>query len=257
MSGTRPGGDAGRDDLQAWMQWSPTRKRGARDVLVLTPARIVVGVGAAIALVAGLMPWAEGRAPDLAGFEPVFFSGTGGAGDGVVLVLVAAVVGFLTLHRTPATSRVRIVRALPVILVILAAASWINGYRAAGNEVAAWVRRGGSGGQSIGLWLAGVGIVLMAVGTVVLLPEVIRWQSEPDDPSDDLRVTLGGAARVVGGIAGTCIGAAIGIGFTLGLTATPLIGLIALGAVFGGLAGAYGGAWLAGTAADRVRPPGA
>ena len=58
-----------------------------------------------------------------------------------------------------------------------------------------------------------------------------------------------------GGIAGTLIGCAIGIGFTLGLTATPLIGLIALGAVFGGFAGAYGGAWLAGAAADRVRPP--
>jgi hypothetical protein len=257
MSGTRPGGDAGRDDLQAWMQWAPTPKRGPRDVLLLTPARIVVGAGAALALVAGLMPWAEGRAPDLGGYEPVFFSGTGGAGDGVVLLVVAAGVGFLTLHRTPATSRVRIVRALPVVLVLLAAASWVNGYRAAGLEVDAWVRRGGSGGLSIGLWLAALGIVLMAVGTVVLLPEVVRWQTAPGDPYDEMHVTLGGVARVVGGIAGTLIGCAIGIGFTLGLTATPLIGLIALGAVFGGLAGAYGGAWLAGAAADRVRPPAA
>ena len=181
------------------------------------------------------MPWAEGRAPGLGGYEPVFFSGTGGAGDGVVLLVVAAGVGFLTLHRTPATSRVRIVRALPGVLVLLAAASWVNGYRAAGAEVDAWVRRGGSGGLSIGLWLAALGIVLMAVGTVVLLPEVVRWKTAPDDPSDEMHVTLGAVARVVGGIAGTFIGGAIGIGFTLGLTATPLIGLIALGAVFGGL----------------------
>jgi hypothetical protein len=97
--------------------------------------------------------------------------------------------------------------------------------------------------------------VLMAIGTVVLLPGVVRWETAPDDPSDDMQVTLGGAAMVLGGIAGTIIGGAIGIGFTLGLTATPLIGLITLGAVFGGLAGAYGGAWLAGAAADRVRPP--
>ena len=125
MSGTRPG-EAARDDLQAWMQWAPTRGRGLRDVLVLTPARIVVGVGAALALVAGA---ALGRGPG---------AGRGrvrgrrvlrarGAGDGVVLLVVAAGVGFLTLHRTPATSRVRIVRALPAVLVLLAAASWVNG----------------------------------------------------------------------------------------------------------------------------------
>ena len=232
----------------------PSQKRGPRDILLLTPTRVVVGAGAAIALVAGLMPWAEGRSPGLGGYEPVFFSGTGGAGDGVVLLVVAAGVGFLTLHRTPATSRVRIVRALPGVLVLLAAASWVNGYRAAGAEVDAWVRRGGSGGLSIGLWLAALGIVLMAVGTVVLLPEVVHWKTAPDDPSDEMHVTLGAVARVVGGITGTFIGGAIGIGFTLGLTATPLIGLIALGAVFGGLAGAYGGAWLAGrrrTGCDR------
>ena len=70
-----------------------------------------------------------------------------------------------------------------------------------------------------------------------------------------MHVTLGGVARVVGGIAGNFIGGAIGIGFTAGLTPTPLIGLIALGAVFGGFGGAYGGGWLAGAAADRVRPP--
>jgi hypothetical protein len=236
------------------MAWQPTERRGPLDALLLTPARVAVGVGAVVTIVAGLMPWAEGRAPGVAGFEPVFFSGTGGAGDGVVLLLVALGAGLLTVHRTPATSRVRIVRILPALLVVLAAASWINGFRAAGLEIAAWVRRGGGGGLSIGLWLAALGIVLMAAGTVVLLPEVVRWSSSPDDPGDLMRVSLAGVARVVGGILGTFVGGALGISLALGTTSTPLIGLVALGAVFGGLAGAYGGAWLGGELAHRVRP---
>jgi hypothetical protein len=244
------GSGTGRDDLGAWMQWQPTR-RGRLDALLLTPARIMVGIGAALAIVAGLMPWAEGRAPGNTGFEPVFFSGTGGAGDGVVLLLVAGGVAFLTLHRTPATSRVRLLRALPIVLVVFAAASWLSGYRAAGNEIDAWVRRGGSGTLSVGLWLAAAGIVLMAVGTIALLPDVVRWHTAADDPSEAMHVTVAGVARVVGGIAGTFVGGAVGISLAVGTTATPLMGLVALGAVFGGFAGAYGGVWLAGQLTSR------
>ena len=61
---------------------------------------------------------------------------------------------------------------------------------------------------------------------------------------------------MIGGIAGTFVGGALGISVALGMTATPLIGLIALGAVFGGFAGAYGGMWLAGQLANRGRPAG-
>jgi hypothetical protein len=247
---SRDGSGTGQDDLEAWMRWQPTQ-RGRLDALLLTPARIAVGIGAALTIVAGLMPWAEGRSPGLTGFEPVFFSGTGGAGDGVALLLIAAGAGFLTLHRTPATSRVRVLRALPIVLVVFAAASWLNGYRAAGNEIDAWVRRGGSGSLAIGLWLAAIGIVLMAVGTITLLPDVVRWQTAADDPSEAMRVTVAGVARVVGGIAGTFVGGAAGISLAVGMTATPLMGLVALGAVFGGFAGAYGGIWLAGLLADR------
>ena len=199
------------------------------------------------------MPWAEGRSPGLTGFEPVSFGGTGGAGDGVVLLFVAAGAGFLTLHRTPATSRVRLIRALPIVLVALAAASWLNGFRATDVEIAAWVRRGGSGSLAVGLWLAAIGIGLMAAGTIALLPDVLRWQTAADDPAEEMHVTFAGVARVVAGIAGTFLGGALGISLALGMTATPLIGLIALGAVFGGFAGAYGGVWLAGQLTKRGR----
>ena len=247
---SRDGSGTGQDDLESWMRWQPTQ-RGRLDALLLTPARIVVGIGVALTIVAGLMPWAEGRSPGLTGFEPVFFSGTGGAGDGVVLLLVAAGVGFLTLHRTPATSRVRVLRALPIVLVVFAAASWLSGFRAAGDEIEAWVRRGGSGTLSVGLWLAAAGVALMAVGTIALLPDVLRWRTEADDPSEAMAITVAGVARVVSGIAGTFIGGAVGISLAVGMTAVPLMGLVALGAVFGGFAGAYAGIWIAGLLTDR------
>ena len=129
MQDETPGMRDEKPGMSDWMNWQPTK--GSRfSSWVLTPARIVVGAGATIAVVSGVMPWAEGTAPGFRGFEPVFFSGLGGSGDGVVLMLVSAGVGLLTLHHTPATSRIRSVRAAPAALVMLAVFTWINGYRA-------------------------------------------------------------------------------------------------------------------------------
>lgn len=238
--------------LDEWMHWQPVRS-GRFASLLLTPARATVAVGALMAIVAGLMPWAQGRAPGYGGFEDVFFSGLGGQGDGVVLILVSLGAGLLTVHRTPATSRVRLVRILPAVLVVLAALTWINGFRASLLEIAAWERRGGSGAIAPGLWLAGLGIALMAAGTIVLLPGVIRWEREADDPVDIGRPGLRDVAELVGGGVGIIAGAVLGIEVGISLTGPTLIGTIALGAVFGGLGGAYAGAWLGRTLVDRVR----
>jgi hypothetical protein len=150
---------------------------------------------------------------------------------------------------------VRVLRAMPAVLVLLAVSSWITGWRDASDEVDAWIRRGGSGGISIGVWLAAVGIALMAIGTIALLPQVIRWKTEAGDPTDMLEITPAGVARTIGAIAGIFIGGALGISFAVGLTPTPVIGLIAFGAIFGGFGGAYAGSWLAGLLLDAVRPP--
>ncbi len=66
-----------------------------------------------------------------------------------------------------------------------------------------------------------------------------------------MQITVAGVARVVGGIGGTLIGGAVGISLAVGMTAVPLMGLVALGAVFGGFAGAYAGIWIAGLLTDR------
>ncbi len=233
------------------MHWEPTP--GRRFAWVMrTPARIIVGIGAVFAVVAGAMPWAEGSAPGHQGFEPVFFSGLAGAGDGLALIIVAAAVGILTIHETPATSRVRTVRLAPAILVVLAMATWVNGYRAAVAEIAAWERRGGSGSPAPGLWLAGLGIGLMAVGTLWLLPQVVRWQRRSDDPADVVTFGWRVAAEAAGGIAGALVGAAAGIAVALGITGPVIIGMIALGAVFGAMAGAYAGSWTVRTLVSRL-----
>jgi hypothetical protein len=246
--------DAGldRSRLDEWMHWQPSRGRRFASFL-FTPARTVVGIGSLMAVIAGFMPWAQGHAPGHSGFEDVFFSGLGGQGDGVVLILVSAGAGLLTVHRTPATSRVRSIRLLPTLFVVLAALTWINGLRGSLAEIAAWERRGGTGGIAPGLWLAGIGIVLMAAGTLVLLPEVLRWRRRPDDPVDLGRPGVRELAEIVGGGIGVLVGAALGIQLGISLTGPTLIGTIALGAVFGGLAGAYAGAWLGRTVVDRLR----
>jgi hypothetical protein len=245
-----------REHLDEWMRWHPVRS-GRFASLLLTPARAVVGIGALMTMIAGLMPWAEGSAPGHSGIEAVFFSGLGGQGDGVVLILLSLGAGLLTVHRTPATSRVRVFRVLPAILVALAAVTWLNGLRAATLEIAAWGRRGGTGSLAPGLWLAGLGIALMAAGTIALLPGVIRWRRQADDPVDLGRPGLRDVAELVGGGVGILVGAILGIEVGISLTGPTLIGTIALGAVFGGLAGAYAGAWLARTLVDRVRGPAA
>lgn len=237
--------------LDDWMHWQATR--GGRLAWMLpTPARLTVGLGALMAVIAGFMPWAEGEAPALHGFEPVFFSGMGGAGDGLVLILTSAGAGLLTLHRTPATSRVRLVRVLPSVFVALAALTWISGYRASLAAITAWEHRGGSGGIAIGLWLALAGIILMTAGTVVLLPEVIRWRRRADDPSDVIVIRPRDVGELVGGIAGVILGGWAGVVGGIALTGPTLVGTIALGAIFGGLGGAYAGAWAGRTLVDRL-----
>lgn len=242
-----------RERLDEWMHWKATRARRFSWML-LTPARATVGVGALMAVIAGFMPWAEGHAPGHSGIEAIFFSGLAGQGDGVVLILVSAATGLLTIHQTPATSRVRTVRILPSILVVLAALTWINGLRASYVEIAAWERRGGEGSISPGLWLAGLGIVLMAAGTIVLLPDVIRWRRRADDPVDLGKPGLRDIAEIIGGCAGILVGGWLGIVLGISITGHAIVmGSIALGAVFGGLGGAYAGAWLGRTLVDRLR----
>jgi hypothetical protein len=241
-----------QDPIHEWMRWQPTGRRGRLSALLLTPARVAVGIGAALGLLGGVMPWAEGSSPGRGGFEPVLFSGLGGAGDGLVVLILSATLAFLTLHRTPALSRVRTVRLAPAVLVALAAITWANGYRATLLEIAAWERRGGSGGIAPGLWMVAVGVVAMAAGTIWLLPPAIRWQAQADDPTDVVTIRGRDVAVVAAGLAGIVPGGALGIAVGLELTGPMIIGTLAFGAVIGGMLGAYAGTWAMRWALDAL-----
>lgn len=240
--------------MQEWMRWMPDRPRRFGWMLP-EPARVITGVGAAAAVLAGFMPWAEGRAPGRTGFEDVFFTGLDGAGDGIVLILLAAVTGLLTLHRTPATSRVRSLRLAPAVLVGLAVATWMTGHRAALAAIEAWGRRGGQGDIAPGLWLAAAGIVVMAAGSAWLLPPVLRWRTAADDPGDLVTIRRRDIVEAAGGLAGTFLGSIAGVAAAIAITGPTIIGMIALGAVFGGLLGAYAGARAALAGYERVTAP--
>jgi hypothetical protein len=239
--------------MHEWMRWEPSRRRRPLASLVLAPSRVVVGVGAVVAVVASLLPWAQGVAPGVYGTGPVTFSGLGGAGDGFTLIVLATGAGLLTMHEAPATSRVRTVRLLPALLLVLAAATWINGYRGAQAAVEGWQRSGGIVGLAPGLWLAAAGIALMAAGTLPLLPPLIRWQPAEGDPSGLLTFSPTEVVATVAGILGVIVGGAAGVAVAVSLTSVPVIGLIELGAVFGGMLGAYGGTRLARTVLRAIR----
>jgi hypothetical protein len=238
--------------MQEWMRWEPTRDRRRFGSLLLTPARVAVGAGAAMAAIAGLMPWAEGTVPGRGGFEHAFFSGLGGAGDGLALLLLAGGIAFLVLHRTPATSRVRLVHVVPWVLWLFAAATVLNGWRAALLEIGAWERRGGSGSLAPGMYLAVGGVVVMLAGMVALLPAIVRWTRNPDGPADLMTISARGVAEVVGAVVGVFVGGAVGIQLAVALTPIPVIGLIAIGSITGGLLGAYAGAWAGRSAVDAI-----
>ena len=237
--------------MHEWMKWEPVRGRRFASLLP-TPARLLVAAGAAVAAVAGLMPWAEGVAPGRTGFEPVSFSGLAGAGDGVMLIVVSIAAGVLTIHRTPAESRTRTIRLLPAVLVVLAVFSWLNGQRAAANAMDEWVIRGGSGGPALGLWLAGIGVAAMALGTAWLVIRVIRWDRRDDDPENLIEFSWTGTAEIVAGVVGVFAGGIAGISLGVAITGPTLVGTIFLGAVFGALLGGYAGSWLVRTVAHRL-----
>jgi hypothetical protein len=234
-------GDTG-SEMQEWMHWQPVKaKRFAS--LRLTPARVLVGAGAVVAILAGLMPWADGIAPGRTGFEPVTYSVLGGAGDGVMLIAVSLGAAALTLHRTPAEARTRTIRLLPAILVVLAAFTWVNGRRAAEIAVEDWGVRGGSGGPAAGMWLAAAGILVMAAGTLWLLPSVIRWKQRDGDPDVLLRFSWPAVIELAAGGIGLILGAVVGMNAGLALTGPTIVGTIFLGAVFGSVLGAYAATW--------------
>jgi hypothetical protein len=133
--------------------------------LIRQPARLLTGLGCVIVAATGLMTWAIGGSES---DGPVTFDGPSGAGDGVTLFLIAALLAFVTFNRSVADSRTPPVRLAPLILAIAAAFEFGLGAQATLIALGEWRDSGGSGHLTVAFWLLGVATLLVVLGATRL-----------------------------------------------------------------------------------------
>jgi hypothetical protein len=134
-------------------------KPPSRWTILRSPIRLTFAIGALIMLAGALLPWAEG----MIGFLPKQFGGFEGAGDGLILAGLSIVA--LLFARSPdflfAVDGAR--RWAPMILGLACVGLWLLGFQAAQMTIAGWVDDGGHGSMVIGYWIAGIGVVIVAI----------------------------------------------------------------------------------------------
>ena len=224
--------------MQDWMQLAAhDREAPARVPRPHARHGSSVGIGALVTMIAGLMPWAEGTVPGRAGLRADHLLGPRRRGrrrrcsscsraasrsSSCTARRPRRGCGSCTRSRTCSSSS-------PPPASSPATAP--RPRRSSRGRTAADRAR-----SSLGLYLAALGIVIMGVGLAALLPGLIRWRRASDDPADLMTVSRRGVAESIAGLAGILVGGALGIQLAVSMTPVPVIGLIALGAVFGGAA---------------------
>ena len=89
------------------LEWNPASEPAARPIVLREPLRLLLVIGAVAAFVGSFIPWADGRVP---GLGAVTFSPMTTA-DGVILPIVAALMGWIGVTEGAAESRTRTVQA--------------------------------------------------------------------------------------------------------------------------------------------------
>ncbi|HET9345267.1 MAG TPA: hypothetical protein VFO05_06160 [Candidatus Limnocylindrales bacterium] len=229
------------------LRWddSLTRARSGR-ALLNSPVRLGLAIGAAIMFVGALLPWAEG----MVGLLPVRFGGFDGAADGLILAAFAIVA--LLMVRSPdfleAVDGPR--RWAPLLLGLACVGVWLLGWQSAQFRIEGWEDDDGSGSMTIGYWIAGVGVALLAV--VGAYATLRHHEGQTSDPLALVRmprrsdaVTLVGW---VGGIGGLVVGALAALAiFPPQSVSAPMLFMAAIGLI----AGAYLGRSLGRVVAGR------
>jgi hypothetical protein len=156
--------------------------------------------------------------------------------DGVILPILAAAAIALALSEGVAASRTRSLQVALAVIGVIAELIWISALGSANREIADWHRQNGSGEIGAGIWLAAIGVALLAVCGTVL--SVRAWWSNgaAGDPSDVV-VTGPAVARAAIEVAGGVLGLAGGIGLGLAVSGPSGLALMALGSIFGGALG--------------------
>jgi hypothetical protein len=219
------------------LRWDPElTKAGRGHSLLRDPVRAALAAGSVIMAVGSLMPWAQG----LIGLQPVAFGGLDGAADGlimftlaIVLVLIARNPGFL---EAPDGGR----RWAPMLIGLACVCLWLLGRQSAEIEIGRWENDDGSGSLQPGYWIAGAGVILVAIaGSIASLR---RHEGESGSPLSLVRMPRSSdvvpLATAVGAIAGLVGGGVLALNLFSAVTVgAPIVFFGAIGVVIGLSAG--------------------
>jgi hypothetical protein len=222
--------------LSANLRWEPATEDRPRLRLIREPLRAALVIGGALAVAGSFMSWADGHLP---GGIPVDFSPMTSP-DGVILPILAASAIGLVLSEGVAESRTRTLQAALAGLGMLAVLIWISALGSANREIADWERQHGSGAIGVGIWLAAIGVALLATAGALLSVRAWRANGIAADPTDVVvtrRSIVRAAIEVTGGVVGLVAGIVLG----LVLAGPPGLAIMAFGSMLGGAAGLAAG----------------
>ena len=201
------------------------------------PLRLAIAVGAAIMIVGALLPWAEGRV----GFLPKQFGGLDGAADGLILATLGFVLLIIARSRDFLEAPDGARRWTPMLIGLVSLGIWLLGRQQAEQAIASWEDDSGSGSIAIGWWVAGLGVLAVAIlGSFVSLR---RHEGDTSSPTSLLRRPRRSDLEPIGASLGGIVGAiAAGAGalglFPPAIVGAPLIFFAAIGFILGAYAGA-------------------
>ena len=168
-----------------------------------SPVRLGLAIGATVMFLGALLPWAEG----MVGLLPVRFGGFDGAADGLILAAFA-IAGVLMARSSDFLDAVDGVRRwAPLLLGLACVGIWLLGWQSAQFRIQGWEDDDGSGSMTIGYWIAGVGVAIVAI--VGAYASLRYHEGQRSDPLALLRMPRRSAVALVGwigGMAGLLVG---------------------------------------------------
>jgi hypothetical protein len=173
-------------------------------------------------------------------------TGWSGLADGFLVAVVAGAMIVVVLHGDVARSRAWVIRWLAPMLGVVAVVLGISALRNMENQIVIWSIEGATGDHQPWLYVCLAGIVVLAVGAVLM---GLRLAREPAPPGSEGPLTVPWATIVwvvlgtLGGILGVVAAATIVLHLDIHPVAVSLPLLI--GTILGGIVGAHVGAALA------------
>jgi len=238
-----PGQDPDLDPAVARLLERDVPKVRSEPSLLRDPARVLVVLGAIVAIVASPLPWLVkvGSPP------PRTMTGWSGLFDGFLIAVVAGALVWLVLNRDVARSRMWLMRWLPPILGATAILLGISALRNMENQIEIWSIEGATGDYQPWLYVCLGGVAIIAVGTLLLAVRLLREPAAIGTSARTIAIPRSTIAWVVFGTVGGVIGVAAAATLIIGLDFDPVaVSLpLLLGTILGGIVGAYLGARLA------------